>query len=117
MDTLSNIEAIIRDLLVFVVAMSALLVVFLVIVSRMPDDNPLKRIMVALSYRIGATAAAGMLAIPATPIPGLDAVVDIGADRPPLVLVHVLSRSHQRPKSAVDAGASGGNAPAPPNRT
>ena len=79
MGTLSDIEAIIRDLLVFVVAMSALLVVFLVIVSRMPDDNPLKRIMVALSYRIGATAAAGMLAIPATPIPGLDAVVDIGA--------------------------------------
>ncbi len=79
MHTLSDIEAIIRDLLVFVVAMSALLVAFLVIVSRMPDDNPLKRIMVALSYRIGATAAAGMLAIPATPIPGLDAIIDIGA--------------------------------------
>ena len=40
--------------------------------------------MVALSSRVGATAAAGMLVIPATPIPGLDAVVDIGA---PLALL------------------------------
>ena len=84
MDALSSIEAIIRDLLIFVVAMSALMVALLVIVSRLPDDNPLKRIMVALSYRIGATAAAGLLAIPATPIPGFDAVVDIGA---PLALL------------------------------
>ena len=79
MDALSSIEAIIRDLLIFVVAMTALLIALLVIVSRMPDDNPLKRILVALSYRVGATAAAGMIALPATPVPGLDAVVDIGA--------------------------------------
>ena len=79
MDALSSIEAIIRDLLIFVVAMSALMVALLVIVSRMPDDNPLKRILVALSYRVGATAAAGLIAAPAMPIPGLDAVVDIGA--------------------------------------
>jgi hypothetical protein len=79
MDTLSSIEAIVRDLLIFVFAMSALCVALLVTVSRMPADNPLKRILVALSYRVGATAAAGMIAIPATPIPGLDAVIDIGA--------------------------------------
>ena len=65
MDALSSIEAIIRDLLIFVVAMTALLIALLVIVSRMPDDNPLKRILVALSYRVGATAAAGLLAAPA----------------------------------------------------
>ena len=79
MDALTALEAIIRDLLIFVVAMSALLAALLVVVSRMPDENPLKRMMVALSYRVGATAAAGMIAIPATPIPGLDAVIDIGA--------------------------------------
>ena len=84
MDTLSAFEAILRDLLIFVFAMSALLAALLVIVSRMGDDNPLKRVMVALSYRIGATAAVGMLAVPATPIPGLDALVDIGA---PLALL------------------------------
>ena len=81
---LASIEAIFRDLLVFVVAMTALLIALLVIVSRMPDDNPLKRILVALSWRVGATAAAGLVAAPALPIPGVDAVVDIGA--PILVL-------------------------------
>ena len=84
MDALSSFEAIIRDLLVFVVAMAALLVALLVIVSRMADDNPLKRMLTALSWRVGATAAAGLVAAPATPIPGLDAVVDIGA---PILLV------------------------------
>ncbi len=79
MDALSSIEAILRDLLIFVAAMSALLVALLVTVSRLPDDNPLKRILVALSYRVAATAAAGALTIPATPIPGLDAAIDIGA--------------------------------------
>ena len=64
--------------------MSVVLAALLVIISRMPNDNPLKRILIALSYRVGATAAAGMLVIPATPIPGLDAIVDFGA---PLALI------------------------------
>jgi hypothetical protein len=79
MEALSEVQRIIRDLLVFVVAMSVVLPALLVIISRMPNDNPLKRILVALSYRIGATAAAGVLVIPATPIPGLDAIVDFAA--------------------------------------
>jgi hypothetical protein len=79
MDALNALEAIVRDLLIFVVAMTALLIALLVIISRMPDDNPLKRILVALSWRVGATAGVGLVAAPATPIPGLDAVVDIGA--------------------------------------
>ena len=69
-------------LLIFVVAMSVVLAALLVIISRMPNDNPLN--LVALSYRVGATVAAGMLVIPATPIPGLDAIVDFGA---PLALL------------------------------
>ena len=84
MEALSAIERIVRDLLVFVVAMSVVLAALLVIISRMPNNNPLKRIMVALSYRVGATAAAGMLVIPATPIPGLDMAIDIGA---PIALI------------------------------
>src|ERR1700686_2084008 len=82
MEALSAFEQILRDLLVFVVAMSVVLGALLVIISRMPSDNPLKRILVTLSYRVRATAAAGMLVIPATPIPGLDAVVDFGASLP-----------------------------------
>ncbi len=79
MEALSAVERIIRDLLVFVVAMTVVLSALIVIISRMPNENPLKRVLVALSYRVGATAAVGMLVIPATPIPGLDAVIDVGA--------------------------------------
>ena len=59
MDALASIEAIIRDLLIFVVAMTTLLIALLVIVSRMPDDNPLKRILVALSGSVANFAVGG----------------------------------------------------------
>jgi hypothetical protein len=65
---------IIRDLLIFVAVMFALCIVLIVVISKMPDDNPLKRILTALSYRLGATLAAGTIAIPVEPIPGLDAL-------------------------------------------
>jgi hypothetical protein len=52
---LSSVAEIIRDLLIFVVAMTGLLIVLLVVVSRLPDTNPLKRLLTALSYRVGAT--------------------------------------------------------------
>ena len=74
----------VRDLLIFVVAMFALLIALSIIVSKMPDDNPFKRVLSALSYRVGATVAAGALAIPIEPIPGLDAVYDIGV---PIALI------------------------------
>jgi hypothetical protein len=77
MGLLSTIAQIIRDLLIFVVAMTTLLMALVVVVSKMPQDNPLKRILTALSYRIGATVAAGAVAIPIEPIPGIDALYDI----------------------------------------
>src|SRR4249920_1864416 len=55
-----------------------------VVISKMPDTNPLKRILTALSYRLGATLAAGALAIPLEPIPGIDVLYDIGV---PIVLI------------------------------
>ena len=75
---LSMIEEIIRDLLIFVAVTFALFIVVLVVVSKMPDDNPLKRILTALSYRVGMTLAAGVVAVPIEPIPGLDVLYDIG---------------------------------------
>jgi hypothetical protein len=84
LNALSTIEQIIRDLLVFVAAMTALLIVLIVVVAKMPNDNPLKRILTALSYRIGATAAAGAVAIPVEPVPGLDGLYDIGV---PILLI------------------------------
>ena len=57
--TWTTIEHIFRDLLIFVAVMTALLIALVVIVSYMPDDNPLKRVFSALSYRVGASAALG----------------------------------------------------------
>jgi hypothetical protein len=82
--TWGTIEEIFRDLLIFVAFMTVLLVALVVIISMLPPDNPLKRTLTALSYRVGATAAVGALAIPIEPIPGLDAVYDIAA---PILLI------------------------------
>ena len=77
--TWTTVEHIFRDLLIFVAVMTALLIALVVIVSYMPDDNPLRRVFSALSYRVGATAALGALALPIEPIPGIGEVYDIGA--------------------------------------
>jgi branched-subunit amino acid permease len=79
---LSSIADIMRDLLIFVVVMAALLITLVVVISKMPDSNPLKRLLTALSYRLGATLAAGAVAVP--PIPGIDALYDIGV---PIALI------------------------------
>ena len=54
----ATIMEIIRDLLIFVAVIFALCIVLIVVISKMPDDNPLKRILTALSYRLAATLAA-----------------------------------------------------------
>jgi hypothetical protein len=68
---------IIRDLLIFIAVMFALCIVLIVVVSRLPDDNPLKRLLTAFTYRMGATLVAGAIAIPVEPIPGLDVLYDL----------------------------------------
>ena len=55
---LSTIAEIIRDLLIFVGVIAAMLITLVVAVSRMPNSNPLKRVLTALCYRLGATLAA-----------------------------------------------------------
>ena len=81
---LSTIAEIIRDLLIFIGVIAALLVALIVVVSKMPNTNPLKRILTALCYRLAATLAAGAVAIPLEPIPGIDVIYDIGI---PIVLI------------------------------
>jgi len=71
MELLSTIAEIIRDLLIFVAVMTGLLVALVVVVSKMPDSNPLKRLLTALTYRVGATVAAGAFAVPYEPIPSM----------------------------------------------
>ena len=86
---LSTIAEVIRDLLIFVGVIAALLVVFVVAVSKMPNTNPLKRVLTALCYRLGATLAAGAVAIPLEPVPGIDLLYDIGV---PIVLLWYCTR-------------------------
>jgi hypothetical protein len=81
---LSTITEIVRDLLIFVGVVAALLVVTIVIVSKLPHTNPLKRVLTALCYRLGATLAAGAVAIPLEAVPGIDLIYDIGV---PLILL------------------------------
>ena len=84
MELLSSIAEIIRDLLIFVAVMTALLIALIIVVSNMPDTNPLKRLLTALTYRVGATVAAGAVAIPIEPIPGIDALYDFAV---PILLI------------------------------
>ena len=81
---LSTVAEIIRDLLIFVGVIAALLIALMVVVSKLPDTNPLKRLLTALCYRLGATLAAGAIAIPLEPIPGIDLAYDIGV---PIALI------------------------------
>ncbi len=68
---------IIRDLLIFIAVMFALCIVLIVVVSKLPDSNPLKRLLTAFTYRMGATLVAGAVAVPIEPIPGLDVLYDL----------------------------------------
>ena len=68
---------IIRDLLIFIAVMFALCIVLIVVISQLPDDNPLKRLLTAFTYRMGATLVAGAIAVPVEPIPGLDVLYDL----------------------------------------
>jgi len=74
---MAGIAEIFHDLLIFIAVMFVLLIVLIVVVSKLPADNPLKRIFSLLSYRVGVTLAAGIVAIPVEPIAGLDAVYDV----------------------------------------
>ena len=49
---LSTIAEIIRDLLIFVGVIAALRIALIVVVSTLPNTNPLKRVLTALCYRL-----------------------------------------------------------------
>jgi hypothetical protein len=76
---LEIVAEIFRDLLIFVGAMFVLFIALIVVVSKLNDDNPLKRVLSALSYRAAATLAVGAVALPVEFIPGIDALYDIAA--------------------------------------
>jgi hypothetical protein len=76
LDFLNLIGQIVRDLLIFVGVCLALLVALLIVVARMPRDNPLRQLLGELCRHLAVTLAAGAVAIPIEPIPGLDVAYD-----------------------------------------
>ncbi len=76
MDILHLVGQIVRDLLIFVGACFALLIVLLIVVARMPEGNPLRQLLAELCRHVAITLAAGAVAIPIEPIPGLDVAYD-----------------------------------------
>jgi hypothetical protein len=78
------IAEIIRDLLIFVGVIAALLIALIIVGSMMPNTNPLKRMLTGLCYRLGATLTAGAIAVPLESTPGIDLLYDIGV---PIVLI------------------------------
>jgi hypothetical protein len=76
LDILNLVAQIVRDLLIFVGACLAILVVVLIVIARMPRDNPLRQLLSELCRHLAVTLAAGAVAIPIEPIPGLDVAYD-----------------------------------------
>ena len=76
MEILNLVGQIVRDLLILVGACFALLVVLLIVVARMPRENPLRQLLGELCRHVAVTLAAGAVAIPIEPIPGLDVAYD-----------------------------------------
>jgi hypothetical protein len=74
MDTVGEI---VRGLLIFVGAMFVLLVVLVVIVSKMPRENPLRLTLAALARRVAATWGLALIDIPATAMQPIGDVWDL----------------------------------------
>ena len=71
------LTTIIQDGFVFGGAMTLVAVLTVLKIAQLPSDNPLKRVIYALSLRIGATVEAGIAAVPAEGIPGVNVAYDL----------------------------------------
>ena len=109
MTVLSLLEQIVRDLLIFIGVCLGLLVVLLVVVALLPRDNPLRQLLGEVCQHLAVTVAAGAVAIPIEPIPGLDVAYDTVV---PLALLYYWGRFAWR----VFGILSHRNAPTPPAR-
>jgi hypothetical protein len=75
MDTVAEI---IKYLLIFIGAVTLLLLALVVVISRLPAGNPLRLTLAALARRVAATWGIVLIDIPATAMQPLGDVWDIG---------------------------------------
>jgi hypothetical protein len=81
---MDTIMSLVKGILIAVGALGVVLCILLLVISRLPRGNRARLLMSALAMRVGATALAGLVAVPVEPIAGLDVLYDIGA---PLILL------------------------------
>ena len=84
MDALNSLGDIVRVLLIVIGVLSVVFIFLVFVLLRMRRDNPVKRFLRLLTYRVAATALAGLFAIPIEPIPIADAAYDVGV---PILLI------------------------------
>jgi hypothetical protein len=83
---MDTVVEIVKVILIAVGVLVVVLCVLLVGIFRLPRGNRVRLLMSALAMRVGATALAGLVAVPIEPIAGLDVLYDIGA--PLLLLIY-----------------------------
>jgi hypothetical protein len=74
---LADVLHFIEFILLFALALLALFITLLIVVSMMPKSNPLRIILTALAHRVGATAGVMMLDPVATAVPAAGEVWDL----------------------------------------
>jgi hypothetical protein len=80
MNIFSELIHLIEFLVVIAVVLVILFVVLLIVVSKMPDDNPLKMVLWTLAQRMGVTAGViGLVDPAATAFPVIGELTDIGS--------------------------------------
>ncbi len=77
--TLDTIVSFLEFIVIAGLAGTALLIVLLVVISLLPKDNPLQRLLVAFTKRLAATLGLTVVAGIFEPIPGLDVLIDVAA--------------------------------------
>ena len=112
MDVLHVAAIVVRDLLVVVGVMTAVLVALIIAAVRLPSGNPARRVIGALCLRVAAMIGAGLLAIPLEPIPGVDVAYDLAAPLGLLVFwITFFRKAHAIVKQTRELHARAGAAP------
>jgi hypothetical protein len=73
------ITGLVLGLIHSIVWLFAIFLVFVVVVSLLPQDNPLRHMLMAVTKRLGVTLAVGAVAVPVEFIPLVDMIFDIAA--------------------------------------
>jgi hypothetical protein len=73
------IAGLVLGLIHSIVWLFAIFLAFVVIVSLLPRDNPLRDMLAAVTKRLGVTLAIGVVALPIEFVPIVDMIFDVAA--------------------------------------